>query len=84
MTDISSSSGMSRRRFLTGSAGVIGGSFLGARLLAGPPAHAAPLANAPAIVHPKKTLHLAGTDGWVAMPASAPADPPFFPDSLAP
>jgi FtsP/CotA-like multicopper oxidase with cupredoxin domain len=84
VTDISSSSGMSRRRFLTGSAGVIGGSFLGARLLAGPPAHAAPLANAPAIVHPKKTLHLAGTDGWVAMPASAPADPPFFPDSLAP
>ena len=29
-------------------------------------------------------MHLVGTDGWVAMPDDAPADPPFFPDSLAP
>ena len=32
----------------------------------------------------KKQVHLVGTDGWVSMPADAPADPPFFPDSLAP
>jgi len=29
-------------------------------------------------------VHLAGTDGWVSMPKDAPADPPFYPDSLAP
>jgi FtsP/CotA-like multicopper oxidase with cupredoxin domain len=29
-------------------------------------------------------LHLAGTDGWVSMPESAPPISPFWPDSLAP
>jgi FtsP/CotA-like multicopper oxidase with cupredoxin domain len=29
-------------------------------------------------------MHLVGTDGWVSMPAGSPADPPFYPDSLAP
>ena len=29
-------------------------------------------------------MHLVGTDGWVSMPSAAPADPPFFPDALAP
>ena len=29
-------------------------------------------------------MHLVGTDGWVSMPAAAPADPPFFPDPYAP
>jgi FtsP/CotA-like multicopper oxidase with cupredoxin domain len=40
-------------------------------------------ASAPA-EHPVKQVHLAGTDGWVSMPPGAPADPPFFPDALAP
>ncbi len=29
-------------------------------------------------------LFLAGTDGWIGMPSSSPAIPPFFPDDLAP
>ena len=33
---------------------------------------------------PAKSVHLAGTDGWVSMPAGSPDDLPFFPDSLAP
>ncbi|MDT4971334.1 MAG: hypothetical protein QOG22_1477 [Pseudonocardiales bacterium] len=84
MTDNSSAAGPSRRRFLAGGAGLVGGTLLGTRLLLAAPAHAAPFRNAPAVVHPKKQMHLAGTDGWVSMPANAPADPPFFPDSLAP
>jgi FtsP/CotA-like multicopper oxidase with cupredoxin domain len=80
----SAAKGISRRQLLAGGAGIVGGSLVGARLLSGGPAAAAPHANAPAIVHPQKKLHLAGTDGWVSMPADAPADLPFFPDSLAP
>jgi FtsP/CotA-like multicopper oxidase with cupredoxin domain len=64
-------------------AGLLGGGLLGTRLLTGPVASAAPHA-APAVTHPKKSVHLVGTDGWVSMPAGAPADPPFFPDQLAP
>lgn len=83
MTDISSESGLSRRRFLAG-AGLVGGSVVvGSRLIAGRDASAAPFKNAP-IPHPVKQVHLAGTDGWVSMSPDAPADPPFFPDSLAP
>jgi FtsP/CotA-like multicopper oxidase with cupredoxin domain len=41
-------------------------------------------AVAAAVTHVKKEMHLVGTDGWVAMPDDAPADLPFFPDSLAP
>ena len=83
MTENSSSHRLSRRTFLAGGAGVVGGSLVGARLLAGSPAHAAPAAPA-AVQHPVKRMHLVGTDGWVSMPDNAPADPPFFPDALAP
>ena len=60
-----------------------GATLLGARLLGGSAAQAATAPAAP-VSHPKKTVHLVGTDGWVSMPANAPADPPFFPDALAP
>lgn len=49
---------------------------------AGATALAAPVPAATA--HPQVAVHLVGTDGWVAMPSNAPADPPFFPDALAP
>ncbi len=78
------STGLTRRQILAGGAGLVGGGLLGARLLAGPVAHAAPLRSDAAVIHPKKTMHLVGTDGWVSMPADAPPDPPFFPDQLAP
>lgn len=87
MIENSSTGGLSRRSFLLGGAGVVGTTFLGARLIGGSTrALAAPAARqaAPATAHPKVTRHLAGTDGWVSMPANAPADPPFFPDALAP
>jgi FtsP/CotA-like multicopper oxidase with cupredoxin domain len=75
-----SRSRMSRRAFLAGSGAVAG--LAGARLVGGTAVGAvaaAPRAAATTV----RQLHLAGTDGWVSMPA-APADPPFFPDSLAP
>jgi FtsP/CotA-like multicopper oxidase with cupredoxin domain len=87
VTDSRSFPGLSRRSFLTGSAGVAGSVLVGGRLIGGAPlAHAAtsPAAVAAAVTHPKKLMHLVGTDGWVAMPDDAPPDPPFFPDSLAP
>ena len=74
---------LSRRSFLTVGAGVVGAAFVGARLIGAPSAAASSL-RAAALAHPQKKVHLAGTDGWVSMPANAPADPPFFPDSLAP
>jgi len=84
VTDHSSTPrGLTRRQLLAGGAGIVGGSLLGARLIAGQVADATPITNAP-VVHPQKRLHLAGTDGWVSMPADAPPDLPFFPDSLAP
>ena len=77
-------SGLPRRSFLKGGAGVVGATLLGSRLIGGSVAEAASGPRVAAtVVHPKKSLHLVGTDGWVSMPA-APADPPFFPDSLAP
>ncbi len=54
------------------------------QLVGGQVATAGLRAAAAAVTHPKKTLHLVGTDGWVSMPSNAPADPPFFPDSYAP
>jgi FtsP/CotA-like multicopper oxidase with cupredoxin domain len=81
MTDIPALRGLSRRSFLSG-AGVVGGAVLGGRLLTSSTVMAAP--GRVAAAHPTKEMHLAATDGWVAMPANAPADPPFFPDSLAP
>ena len=83
MTENAVPQGLSRRSFLAAGAGVVGVTLVGARLLTVEPARAAG-ALAAAVTHPKKVVHLAGTDGWVAMPQNAPADPPFFPDSLAP
>jgi len=85
MTEKSQPGPLSRRRFLTASAGLAGATLLGARLTAATPVRPATgLRPAAAGLHPKRTVHLAGTDGWVSMPAGAPPDPPFFPDSLAP
>lgn len=74
---------VSRRALLAG-AGSLGAAVLGARLVS--PAVAVP-GTAPAVTGPagpRKAVHLVGTDGWVSMPSAAPADPPFFPDALAP
>ncbi len=78
--------GFDRRSFLTGGAVLAGATVFGSRLLVAPLAGAATpgLATYTPGTHPQKTVHLAGTDGWVSMPAGAPADLPFFPDSLAP
>src|SRR5690349_5874703 len=85
MTEKSQPGPLSRRRFLTASAGLAGATLLGARLTAATPVRPATgLRPAAAGLHPKRTVHLAGTDGWVSMPQGAPADPPFYPDSLAP
>jgi FtsP/CotA-like multicopper oxidase with cupredoxin domain len=76
---------LTRRAILTGGAGAVGaialGRAAGGRILA--PPRAAPV-RAPAASNPIVELHLAATDGWVSMPDSAPAIPPFWPDSLAP
>ncbi|MDQ1495079.1 MAG: hypothetical protein QOG69_1562 [Actinomycetota bacterium] len=89
MTDNPTSGALSRRNFLTGGAAVLGGTLLGTRLIGGSTrALAAPptpnLLPAARVPGPRKNVHLAGTDGWVSMPTNAPADPPFFPDPLAP
>ena len=85
MTDTTNRRSLSRRTLLSGGAGLAGAAVLGSRMLTAPMAGAAPrLATAAAVTHPKKQVHLVGTDGWVSMPQNAPADPPFFPDSLAP
>ncbi len=86
MTQDISAGRLTRRSLLAGGAGAAGATLLGARLVAaGTPARAAGgLATAAAVAHPQKSVHLVGTDGWVAMPDNAPADLPFFPDSLAP
>jgi FtsP/CotA-like multicopper oxidase with cupredoxin domain len=74
---------VSRRGFLAAGIGLAGAATVGYRLVPASAAGAtAPLASpqdSNAVV-----VHLAGTDGWVSMPGSAPADAPFFPDSLAP
>jgi FtsP/CotA-like multicopper oxidase with cupredoxin domain len=86
MTEKNHRGPLSRRAFLTGTAGMAGGAVLvGARLTAPTAARSGTdLRPAAAGVHPQKVVHLAGTDGWVSMPQGAPADPPFYPDSLAP
>jgi FtsP/CotA-like multicopper oxidase with cupredoxin domain len=82
MTDRTNQATPSRRLFLTGSAAVVGTTLIVGRT---PPVMGAPAAApAAAALAPQKAVHLVGTDGWAAMPAGAPADPPFFPDSLAP
>ena len=75
--------GFNRRSFLTGGAVVAGVTLLGSQVAGASIKTAGGLVRA-VTVHPQKTVHLAGTDGWVSMPAGAPADLPFFPDSLAP
>jgi FtsP/CotA-like multicopper oxidase with cupredoxin domain len=76
---------LSRRGFLAGAAGLTGATIVGARLAGSVPVRATTdLRAAAAGTHPQKNVHLVGTDGWVSMPQGAPADPPFFPDSLAP
>ncbi len=74
--------GFSRRTLLTGGAVVAGATLLGSQVAGARTTSVRGLAQAS--TRPQKTVHLAGTDGWVSMPAGAPADPPFFPDSLAP
>jgi len=75
--------GFNRRSFLAGGAVVAGATLLGSQVAGASTKMAGGLARA-AVVHPKKTVHLAGTDGWVSMPKGSPDDLPFFPDSLAP
>ena len=85
MNDNRSLPGFSRRSFLTGGAVVAGATLLGSQMAGASTSMAGRLGRAAAVaVHPTKSVHLAATDGWVSMPADAPADLPFFPDSLAP
>jgi FtsP/CotA-like multicopper oxidase with cupredoxin domain len=74
--------GFGRRSFLTGGAVLAGATLLGSQVARAGVKTAGALVQA--VTHPQKTVHLAGTDGWVSMPQGAPADLPFFPDSLAP
>jgi FtsP/CotA-like multicopper oxidase with cupredoxin domain len=82
MNDSSTRTPFSRRSFLAGGAVLLGGAVAGGQV-----ARASVTGGLRAYDgtgHPKKAVHLVGTDGWVGMPADAPADPPFFPDTLAP
>src|SRR6476659_3218962 len=76
-------SGLGRRAVMLGGAGALGSVFLGSRLSFGQQA-ARPTVVRAAGAGSAKSVHLAGTDGWVSMPAGSPADLPFYPDSLAP
>ncbi|WP_256793281.1 multicopper oxidase domain-containing protein [Terrabacter sp. Ter38] len=76
-------SGLGRRAVMLGGAGAVGSVFLGTRLSFGQQAPRPTVVQA-AATGPAKSVHLAGTDGWVSMPAGSPDDLPFFPDSLAP
>ncbi|MDX6375140.1 MAG: hypothetical protein QOD98_4128 [Nocardioidaceae bacterium] len=71
----------SRRTLLTAGAGAVG-----AALVVRGVGQQSPLGASTRTVSggTVRRMHLAGTDGWVSMPAGSPADPPFFPDSLAP
>jgi FtsP/CotA-like multicopper oxidase with cupredoxin domain len=75
----------SRRAFVTGAAGM---GVLGAGLMSRVDAASLLIPSSgvrtASVAHPAKTVHLAGTDGWVSMPTGSPPDPPFYPDSLAP
>ncbi|MCU1677461.1 MAG: Multicopper oxidase [Frankiales bacterium] len=86
MSDNRTSLDLSRRRFLTGGAVLLAGAAITGGVISerAVASTVMPKAFVPAPVGKTKRLHLAGTDGWVAMPGNAPADPPFFPDSLAP
>ena len=75
--------GVNRRSFLTGGAVVAGATLLGSQVAGASVRTAGGLVRAATTNHPQRTVHLAGTDGWVSMPAGARPDLPFFPDSLA-
>ncbi len=84
MTDDTARRGLSRRTLLTGGAG-LAAAVTGAHLVGGQVAGAVQrTADTTSVARNRVDLHLVGTDGWVSMPPSAPADPPFFPDSYAP
>ncbi|PKW25473.1 multicopper oxidase [Phycicoccus duodecadis] len=76
-------SSIDRRRLLLGALGA-GSLAAVSRVLLPQDARGAVAAADPVGTGPQKAIALAGTDGWVSMPANAPADPPFFPDPLAP
>jgi FtsP/CotA-like multicopper oxidase with cupredoxin domain len=81
--DPAASPGVNRRAVLFGGAGALGSVLLGTQLTMGR-ATALRRTSASAGAGVAKAVHLAGTDGWVSMPAGSPPDLPFFPDSLAP
>jgi FtsP/CotA-like multicopper oxidase with cupredoxin domain len=85
MTEQPIQRGLNRRNFLIGGAGVLGSALVAGRVIGGVASAATGAqAAAAAVSHPKKTVHLVGTDGWVSMPAGSPPDLPFYPDPLAP
>ncbi len=72
---------ISRRAMLTGGVGALGAAVIvRGRVPASTEAPALRRLAGGQVVR----RHLVGTDGWVSMPAGSPADPPFYPDSLAP
>jgi FtsP/CotA-like multicopper oxidase with cupredoxin domain len=72
---------VSRRAVLTGGLGAVGAAAV-LRGAAPSPGTTSPLRRVAGGTVQRR--HLVGTDGWVSMPAGSPADPPFYPDSLAP
>jgi FtsP/CotA-like multicopper oxidase with cupredoxin domain len=86
LSDRANPRGLSRRALLGGAAGAVGWAMLPAGSSVGAPSRPRPQpgATAAATANATKVVHLAGTDGWVSMPGSAPAIPPFWPDPLAP
>lgn len=83
ITAVSRLSRLSRRQAIMGALGVGGSVMLARQVSSAGPAEA--IGRTGVIgTGPKKTVALAGTDGWVAMPVNSPVDPPFFPDPLAP
>ncbi len=85
MTQQPPTASLTRRGFLTGTALLTGATVVGARLHHSPVRAVGLRPAAGAFSTGRtRTVHLAGTDGWVSMPGNALPDPPFFPDSLAP
>jgi FtsP/CotA-like multicopper oxidase with cupredoxin domain len=81
--------GVGRRALLAGAVGAAGWAMLPAGSSAGSSTsggiRGSAVAGRPlAAPAPAVEVHLAGTDGWVSMPAGAPPIGPFWPDPLAP
>ncbi|HEY0530190.1 MAG TPA: multicopper oxidase domain-containing protein [Actinoplanes sp.] len=72
---------LSRRSLLAGLTGAAGSALL---LNSGSVGRPQARVLTAAVPNPTKEVHLAGTDGWVSMPAGAPPIAPFWPDPLAP